>query len=96
MSGGHGKAQRKPMATSLTGFSMSPTSLARPLIILGTARPARSSSQEPPQSSWKLLVAAKLLVASFPWVPWAALMARESARHTYFKHQCNGLWPIEG
>lgn len=54
------------------------------------------SLQEPPRSSWKLLVAAKLPVASFLWVPWAALMTRETARHTYFKHQCNGLWPIEG
>jgi hypothetical protein len=54
------------------------------------------SPQEPRWSSWKLSVTAKLPVASFLWVPWAALMARETAHHTYFKHQCNGLWPIEG
>lgn len=54
------------------------------------------SPQEPHRSSWKLSVTAKLPVASFLWVPWAALMARETAHHTYFKHQCNGLWPIEG
>lgn len=54
------------------------------------------SPQEPHRSSWKLSVVAKLPVASFLWVPWAALLARETAHHTYFKHQCNGLWPIEG
>lgn len=34
--------------------------------------------------------------ASFPWVPWAAPGGRETARPTYFKHPCNGLWPMEG
>lgn len=28
----------------------------------------------------------KTCSASFPWVPWAALDGRETARHTYFKH----------
>lgn len=86
MSGGHGKAPERVLHVA------HPSSQAPYHSEDSKAR----SSQEPPRSSWKLLVAAKLPVASFPWVPWAALMARETAHRTYFKHQCNGLWPIEG
>lgn len=88
MSGGHGRAPRERMAASLRGFSSRASHHSED----SNAR----SSQEPHRSSWKLSVAAKLPAACFPWVPWAALMARETAHHTYFKHQCNGLWPIEG
>lgn len=90
---GTGEPPREQMSASLRGFSVLPTSPTRLLIIPRTAMPGPHRSR---RSSWKLSVAAQLPAASFLWVPWAALMARETAHHTYFKHQCNGLWPIEG
>lgn len=77
--------------------------LACPVLGLSPC-PAHPGTAQPSPSAAPLVAAERLQVvghsktssASSSWVPWAALHGRETARHTYFKHQCNGLWPIEG
>lgn len=59
---------------------------------MGTLVPAHRSGA----MGGQVVGRSKTCGASLPWVPWAALGSPETARHTYFKHQCNGLWPIEG
>lgn len=44
----------------------------------------------------EVVATAKLPVHPFRGCPGRPSAGWETARHTYFKHQCNGLWPIEG